>query len=108
MLQRLWSGYGSIVRYALEGAAQASVIVKHVSPPSAVFHPRGWNTDSSHARKLHFYEVKVSSVKVAIETKKSGDPPKRIAVKWRDRRDLFRGAQRRQDRARSEPDHSRE
>ena len=29
-LQRLWSGYGSIARYALDGAGRDSVIVKHI------------------------------------------------------------------------------
>ena len=56
-VQRLWSGYGSILRYGLEGTEQESVIVKHVSPPNAGNHPRGWNTDISHARKLKSYQV---------------------------------------------------
>ena len=56
-LQRLWSGYGSIVRYTLEGAAMDSVIVKHIAPPHAAQHPRGWNTDRSHQRKLRSYAV---------------------------------------------------
>tara|TARA_B110000037_G_scaffold213074_1_gene266998 strand:- start:23744 stop:24736 length:993 start_codon:yes stop_codon:yes gene_type:complete len=56
-LQSLWSGYGSILRYALEGAERASVIVKHVSPPTTTNHPRGWNTNLSHARKLKSYQV---------------------------------------------------
>ncbi len=60
VLQRLWSGYGSIVRYQLSGAAQPSVIVKHVSPPTAGAHPRGWNTDLSHQRKLHSYSVETA------------------------------------------------
>lgn len=60
VLQRLWSGYGSIVRYALEGANQETVIVKHVSPPNAGAHPRGWNTDQSHHRKLHSYAVETA------------------------------------------------
>ncbi len=57
VLQRLWSGYGSIVRYQLEGAEMDSVIVKHVSPPAERSHPRGWDTDISHERKLKSYAV---------------------------------------------------
>lgn len=57
VLQSLWSGYGSILRYELEGANRSSVIVKHVSPPDTTQHPRGWNTDRSHARKLKSYQV---------------------------------------------------
>ena len=56
-VQRLWSGYGSILRYELEGADQRTVIVKHVSPPNAGNHPRGWNTNLSHQRKLKSYQV---------------------------------------------------
>ncbi len=57
VLQSLWSGYGSILRYGLEGTDPSSVIVKHVSPPNAANHPRGWNTDISHERKLKSYQV---------------------------------------------------
>lgn len=60
VIQSLWSGYGSIVRYRLTGGAVRSVIVKHVSPPSAGNHPRGWNTDLSHQRKLKSYEVETA------------------------------------------------
>ena len=56
-VQSLWSGYGSILRYGLEGTDRSSVIVKHVSPPNATDHPRGWNTDLSHERKLMSYQV---------------------------------------------------
>jgi len=57
VIQNLWSGYGSIERYALEGAPFDSVILKHVKPPTLAKHPRGWNTDLSHARKLKSYQV---------------------------------------------------
>ena len=55
-VQTLWSGYGSIVRIGLEGADVPSVIVKHVQPGTGG-HPRGWNTDLSHQRKLKSYQV---------------------------------------------------
>jgi hypothetical protein len=60
VLRRLWSGYGSIVRFSLKGACASSVIVKYVSPPTAVDHPRGWNTDISHQRKLKSYAVETA------------------------------------------------
>jgi len=53
-VQSLWSGYGEIVRVRLDGAP---AIVKHVHPPRAGDHPRGWNTDRSHERKLYSYGV---------------------------------------------------
>jgi len=60
VIQSLWSGYGSIVRYGLKGADLESVVVKHVSLPEGVAHPRGWNTDLSHQRKLKSYEVETA------------------------------------------------
>lgn len=56
-IQSLWSGYGEILRVRLEGAPMPSVVVKHVRPPTATNHPRGWNTSISHERKLRSYEV---------------------------------------------------
>jgi len=57
MIQELWSGYGSIKRYGLTGSEIETVIVKHVQMPSEVNHPRGWNSDLSHQRKVHSYQV---------------------------------------------------
>lgn len=57
VVQRLWSGYGHIYRCGLEGAEAPSVVVKHVRWPAANEHPRGWNTDVSHQRKVRSYEV---------------------------------------------------
>jgi len=55
-VQSLWSGYGSIDRIGLEGTDLRSVIVKRVQPGDGG-HPRGWNTDLSHQRKLKSYQV---------------------------------------------------
>jgi hypothetical protein len=55
-VQSLWSGYGSITRMGLRGIDVPSVIVKHVQP-GVGDHPRGWNTDLSHQRKLNSYQV---------------------------------------------------
>ena len=60
VIQSLWSGYGSIVRYGLKGTARASVVVKHVALPERANHPRGWNTDRSHQRKLKSYAVETA------------------------------------------------
>lgn len=57
MIQELWSGYGSIMRVELVGAAAESVVVKHVQVPSQKKHPRGWGTDIGHQRKLKSYQV---------------------------------------------------
>ena len=56
-IQSLWSGYGSILRVKLSGYFREYVIVKHVNPPNASNHPRGWNSNISHDRKLKSYEV---------------------------------------------------
>ena len=59
-VQTLWSGYGEIVRYTLEGGRYPSVIAKHIRWPQAQAgqnHPHGWNTDLGHQRKLKSYQV---------------------------------------------------
>ena len=56
-VQTLWSGYGEIRRYRIKGGNTTSIIVKHIKLPKPQHHPRGWNTDISHQRKLKSYEV---------------------------------------------------
>ena len=57
VIQELWSGYGQIVRIGLKGGSFPTVIAKHISIASEANHPRGWNTNLSHERKLKSYEV---------------------------------------------------
>jgi hypothetical protein len=57
VIQHLWSGYGKIMRVGLEEAAVESVVVKHVQLPGNKKHPRGWNTDIGHQRKVKSYQV---------------------------------------------------
>jgi hypothetical protein len=59
-IQSLWSGYGSLDRYGLIGSDLNSVVVKHVRMPDQTNHPRGWNTNLSHQRKQHSYEVETN------------------------------------------------
>ncbi|TRW94910.1 oxidoreductase family protein [Candidatus Methylobacter oryzae] len=60
VIQRLWSGYGEIVRYGLTGGDRSSVIVKHVKLSAQGSHPCGWNTDVSHRRKMRSYQVETT------------------------------------------------
>lgn len=59
-IQDLWSGYGEIARYGLVGSKVHSVVVKHIQLPERISHPRAWNTDISHKRKLKSYDVEVA------------------------------------------------
>jgi aminoglycoside phosphotransferase (APT) family kinase protein len=59
-VQRLWSGYGQIVRCRLDGGRFRSVIVKHVRWPDQLDHPRGWNSRRSHERKVRSYQVETA------------------------------------------------
>ncbi len=59
-IQNLWSGYGVIMRYGLKGSERQSVVVKHVRLPAGDSHPRGWNTNLSHQRKLKSYAVEIA------------------------------------------------
>ncbi len=56
-IQTLWSGYGTIMRYGLKGGDRDRVVIKHVRLPDQSAHPRGWNTDLSHQRKIRSYQV---------------------------------------------------
>ena len=56
-IQSLWSGYGKIMRYGLQGGSAERVVVKQVKLPDKAHHPRGWNTDISHQRKINSYHV---------------------------------------------------
>ena len=58
-MQSLWSGYGEIARYA-SPRLKNTFIVKHISPPIEQVHPRGWNTQTSHQRKLKSYQVEAN------------------------------------------------
>ena len=60
VIQELWSGYGKIIRVGLKHAAVESVVVKHVQLPVDKNHPRGWNTDIGHQRKVKSYEVETT------------------------------------------------
>ena len=53
-IQNLWSGYDRILRIELEGTSSNTVIAKHIRMTSVENHPRGWNKDISHQRKLEF------------------------------------------------------
>ncbi|MCB0738710.1 MAG: aminoglycoside phosphotransferase family protein [Bacteroidetes bacterium] len=57
IIQTLWSGYGKIARYKLQGVEIDSVVVKEIKLQKANQHPRGWNTNVGHERKVKSYEV---------------------------------------------------
>jgi thiamine kinase-like enzyme len=59
-IQNLWSGYGKIKRIILEGSDLKSVVVKNVQLPEQNNHPRGWNSEIGHLRKLKSYQVESS------------------------------------------------
>lgn len=59
-IQELWSGYGQILRIHLDGTTRTTIIAKHVRVPNAANHPRGWNSNISHQRKLKSYQVETA------------------------------------------------
>ncbi|MFK8009990.1 MAG: oxidoreductase family protein [Saprospiraceae bacterium] len=60
MIQELWSGYGKIMRIGLKNASVQSVVVKYVQLPTHKNHPRGWNTNFGHQRKVKSYQVETT------------------------------------------------
>ncbi len=59
-IQELWSGYGEILRIHLNDAETPSIIAKLIQIPERRNHPRGWNSDLSHERKVRSYQVEAS------------------------------------------------
>jgi hypothetical protein len=57
VIQELWSGYGRILKIRLQGGIHETVVVKHVTLPERHRHPRGWNSNLSHERKVFSYRV---------------------------------------------------
>lgn len=57
VIQSLWSGYGKISRYQLIDAPFDTVVVKCIALEAVQGHPRGWNTNRSHNRKVKSYQV---------------------------------------------------
>ena len=54
-LQVLWSGYGHVFRYVLDGADVETVVVKHVRLPARKLLPKKLSKSRSHKRKLKSY-----------------------------------------------------
>ena len=54
-IQSLWSGYGSIERW--KNGKGESIVIKLIHFPDNKIHPRGWNSDFGHLRKVKSYEV---------------------------------------------------
>ena len=57
LIQRLWSDYGHIARCILDDSLYSSVVVKCIALKRVGSHPRGWNDEFSHQRKLNSYQV---------------------------------------------------
>lgn len=84
-IQDLWSGYGVIARYGLVGSNVPSVVLKHIQLPEKDSHPRGWNTDIAHKRKLKSYEVEAAWYKNwSAQCKHNAYVPDCFAVDTRD------------------------
>ena len=56
-IQKLWSGYGEIVRLELKNSFHKTIIAKYIKLPKENHHPRGWNTNQSHSRKIKSYII---------------------------------------------------
>lgn len=73
-IQDLWSGYGKIMRVKLDNAEAESVVVKWVQLPENTHHPRGWNSDIGHQRKLKSYRVETNWYKYYSKESKARLP----------------------------------
>jgi fructose-1,6-bisphosphatase/inositol monophosphatase family enzyme len=54
VIQALWSGYGSLERWKI---GEETVVVKLINAQEVKNHPRGWDGDAGHQRKVKSYEI---------------------------------------------------
>jgi hypothetical protein len=57
LIQELWSGYGHLSRIHLD---KSCVILKLIKFPAVQKHPRGWNSETSHSRKIKSYQIEMN------------------------------------------------
>jgi len=76
LIQNLWSGYGSLNRIVTD---KTSVIQKLINTSEGKEHPRAWDTDISHQRKAHSYEVETNWYKKFNDEIESAYTPRYIA-----------------------------
>ena len=57
LIQNLWSNYGQLNRVLLD---KLPVIIKLIQFPQHSSHPRGWNSNISHERKVKSYRVEMN------------------------------------------------
>lgn len=66
LIQTLWSGYGACFRATLQPTGNSHLVaplfavVKCAVTPSTQEHPRGWNGDAGHRRKLRSFAIENS------------------------------------------------
>ena len=82
VIQDLWSGYGKILRVLLEGSNHKSIVVKHVQTHKALQHPRGWNGNLGHQRKIKSYEVETAWYKNYSEYSQARVPKSYAIEEW--------------------------
>ncbi len=59
-IQSLWAGHGVIQRITLKGGEYPTVILKNIDLVKGNSHPRGWDTNFSHQRKIKSYDVETA------------------------------------------------
>ncbi len=60
VIQGVWGGYGTLIRQWLVESEHPSVVNKQIRFPQQSQHPKGWNTSTSHKRKLQSFCVEVN------------------------------------------------
>lgn len=64
-IQTLWGGYGELVRLYVDNE---SIIVKHITLPRPPSHPKGWNTELAHQRKIRSYQAELHWYQDFVQT----------------------------------------
>ena len=64
-LQTLWGGYGELGSSLYRLVAASSLNISKLPKPE--HHPKGWNSELSHQRKLRSYQVELNWYKAERE-----------------------------------------
>lgn len=83
LVQSLWSGYGEVVRFSVQGSEIAnSVVLKSIQFSEMKVHPRGWQSSFAHKRKVHSYQVETNWYQGWAECCQDSERVARCLTSW--------------------------
>jgi hypothetical protein len=89
-IQSLWSGYGEVVRFSVQGSEIASsVVLKSIQFGEMKSHPRGWQSSFAHQRKVHSYQVEANWYQNWAECCQGSERVARCFASWQQEGQMY-------------------